>query len=690
MVECPAADRPALLERLSEGDAAFRAEVESLLAEFESDPDFLEDSLSGLSAMSLDDCGFTDSLIGANVGAWIIRNRIGRGGMGAVYLGERSADDFSQLAAIKVIALGMNSEAIIARFHAERQILATLDHPNIASIIDGGVTSDGRPWFAMRYLEGALAVDRYCDMRKLTLQERLRLMIPICESVQFAHQNLIIHRDIKPDNILVTPQGVPVLLDFGIAKLLDAGSELTGTKQLFTPHFASPEQRSGDTVTTASDVFQLGMLLFQLLCGQRPPADSSNNTLGPNPPRPSDHILPAHARRCRETRAGLRRRLRGDLDVVCQQALHPDPQRRYRSAEAFAEDLLNVLNGLPVRARPDSLGYRAGKFLRRNRWSASLAAALFLVAIGFGVFATLTASSIAEKSQAVSIERDRAQATADFLTDLFKLADPTRAERDYSAAEMLDRGLEMLRNNDELSSSERNAVLTAVGGVLQVRGDHERARDILAEAVEVSRLGELGGESYASSLLELAKAEYRLENFAASEQLAREALAVLDGVPNATSVARASVLNQLALALSDQDKLEASVAILEQVVEVRQSQPGAESDRDLAANLNNLGLVYTDLGRLEQAETAFDASLEIVQRAFDPAHPYAAFLLHARAELREMQGELVLASTDLQTALSIATNALGEDHPFVAEARQSLADIRAQQISDQQIGDRQQ
>jgi len=671
--------RAGLLERLGDGDPAFRAELESLIRQFDSDPDFLEQPLPVTVAIGPESALGDDPLIGESLGAWIIRSRIDRGGMGAVYLGERIGEDFSQYAAIKVIALGMNSETIINRFHAERRILAALNHPNIASILDGGVTGDGRPWFAMHYLEGASAVDEYSDTHKLSVDERLRLMIPICESVQFAHQNLVIHRDIKPANILVTPQGVPVLLDFGIAKLLHADDNLTDATGLFTPDFASPEQLSGGMVTTATDVYQLGRLLFQLLSGQRPPLELHGEQSDPRPPRPSECVVPEHAHLRGEKAEGLRRKLRGDLDTICQQALHPEPQRRYRSAEALADDLTRWLHGQPVRARPDTLAYRAGKFLLRNRWSASFATALFLVAIGFGVFASLTASRIAEQSKALSLERDRAQATTNFLTDLFSLADPTRAERDYTAAEMLDRGLERLRQNESLSDTERNAVLTAVGGVLQVRGDHDRARDALAEAVEISRRGGTDRESHAGSLLELAKAEYRLENYAGSEQLARDALDVLDGLSNATSDLHASALNQLAIALSDQGRLEESAMMLERVVEVRRLLPGADMDQDLAANWNNLGMIYTDLGRLERAETAYDASLEIVERAFGTQHPYAAFLLHARAELRELQGEFVLARADLQKALSIATNTLGEDHPFVSQARESL-----EQINDSQ------
>ncbi len=334
-----------------------------------------------------------------------------------------------------------------------------------------------------------------------------------------------------------------------------------------------------------------------------------------------------------ESADSLRRKLRGDLDTICLKALHPEPQRRYRSAEALADDLQRVLDGLPVRARPDTLVYRAGKFLRRNRWSASFAAALFVVAIGFGAFASIAASRIAEQSKAVSLERDRARATADFLTDLFTLADPTRAERDYTATEMLDRGLEKLSENERLSDRERNAVLAAVGGVFQVRGDHERARQVLAEAVELARRGGVAPRDYASSLLELTKAEYRLADYAA--------------------------------------------AILEQVVKARQTLPDVDGRRNLAANLNNLGLIYSELGWLDRAEAAFDAALEIVERDFSPEHPYNAFLRHSRAVLLEQRGEFEQARTELRVALDTATTALGEEHPFVAQVRDDLAAIRA-------------
>ncbi|WP_370308143.1 protein kinase domain-containing protein [Sinimarinibacterium flocculans] len=674
IVDRPAQDRASLIERICADDADLRSELESLLREWDADPDFLERG-SGLAPDHLAEAAGGDPLIGEIVGAWTIVRRIDRGGMGSVYLAERRGDDFHRHAAIKVIARGMDSEAVLARFETERRILAALDHPNIASVIDGGLTADGRPWFAMPYLEGAQPLDAYCDERRLTLTERIGLLRQVCAAVQFAHQNLIVHRDLKPANILVTPQGVPMLLDFGIAKLLDQPSGVTtgAATRLFTPQYASPEQRSGDAITTASDVYQLGILCYRLFCGERPFDETPASEAALR--RPSECVSAEAARLRRETPDGLRRQLRGDLDTICLHALNLEPQRRYRSAEGLADDLDLHLRGLPVYARPDTFAYRAGKFLGRNRWSASFAAALFVVAIGFGVFASVTAARIGEQAEAVRAERDRAQATARFLTELFTQADPTRAERDYTAGEMLERGLSLLEADTALRDAERAAVLTVVGGVYQVRGDYERARTALTEAVGLSRRGGAEGEPYAGSLLELAKVEYRLDNYAASEQLAREALGVFDSLAEVGPDARASALNQIAIALSEQDRLDEATVLLEQVVALRRQLPGAATDQDLAANLNNLALNYVALRRFDRAETAFDASLAIVERRYGPVHPYGAFLRRARAALHEDRGDTDAMRRDLQEALDIGMSTLGEDHPFVLDVTQQLEQV---------------
>jgi non-specific serine/threonine protein kinase/serine/threonine-protein kinase len=343
------------------------------------------------------------------LGPYRLIREIGHGGMGTVYLGVRDDDAFQKRVAIKVLKLGMDAESIVRRFRHERQILASLEHPFIAGLLDGGTTPDGRPYFAMEYVEG-VPITEYCDSHHLHTAGRLTLVLKVCAAVQYAHQNLIIHRDIKPANVLVTADGTPKLLDFGIAKLLNpelSGHTLAPTVaglQLMTPEYASPEQVRGEAVTTASDVYSLGVVLYELLTGRLPyrltsraPADIVRIVCETAPARPSTAIgtgagepassSPGAARPLTVDADVLRRQLAGDLDNIILKALSKEPGRRYASADQFAEDLRRHLAGLPVTARKDTWTYRTGKFVRRNR-AAVIAAAMTFVALVAGIIGT--------------------------------------------------------------------------------------------------------------------------------------------------------------------------------------------------------------------------------------------------------------------------------------------------------------
>ncbi|HEY8550676.1 MAG TPA: protein kinase [Vicinamibacterales bacterium] len=381
----------------------------------------------------------------ARAGPYRLISELGHGGMGTVYLAVRDDDAFQKRVAIKILKRGMDTDAIVRRFRHERQILASLQHPYIASLLDGGTTADGRPYFAMEYVQGQPIVD-YCETHRLDTSARLELFRKVCAAVQHAHQNLIIHRDIKPANVLVAADGTPRLLDFGIAKLLTpgVGGEAAPTVagvQLMTPEYASPEQVRGEPVTTATDVYSLGVLLYELLTGRRPyritsrapaeiarvvcestPARPSAAVTSPEQPAAGDEITreagstaaaPTHGMRPITVDADrLRRRLAGDLDTIVLKALSKEPSRRYASAEQFAEDVRRHLAGLPVMARRDTLGYRTAKFLRRNR---------AMVAAGVLVFLALVAGIIGTASQAriARAERQRAEQRFD---DVRKLA----------------------------------------------------------------------------------------------------------------------------------------------------------------------------------------------------------------------------------------------------------------------------
>jgi non-specific serine/threonine protein kinase/serine/threonine-protein kinase len=358
-------------------------EVNSLLKASRSDR--LEACASDMRVGSAD---IDDTSIGRRIGAYRIVRELGRGGMGAVYLAERADQEFTKQVAIKLLKRGTDTDEVLRRFRSEREILARLEHPNIARLLDAGTSEDGLPYFVMEYVVGA-RVNDYCFAQNLSVAERLRLFLKICAAVQFAHQNLVIHRDLKPANILITSEGEPKLLDFGIAKLvsLDAGAfQLTlQDQQRLTPAYASPEQVRGDVITTVSDVYSLGALLYELLVGvsphkftaAHPSATELWRVVGEQaPPRPSAAARDAH----------LRRKLRGDLDNVLLTALRKEPARRYSGVGAFSEDIRRYLEARPVRARRATLAYKAGKFVSRNK-VATAAAALALIAllVGTGV-----------------------------------------------------------------------------------------------------------------------------------------------------------------------------------------------------------------------------------------------------------------------------------------------------------------
>jgi serine/threonine protein kinase len=406
-------------------------EVQSLLACEEQTNGFLAAPALALSADFF--AGDGDERAGQTVGHYQIVREIGRGGMGTVYLGQRSDDEYRKFVAIKVVRRGMDTHDILRRFRNERQILASLEHPYIARLLDGGTTDDGLPYLVMEHVEG-LPITDYCDQRRLTTEERLELFRMVCAAVQHAHQNLVVHRDLKPSNILITSDGTPKLLDFGISKVLDPelsafSMEHTRTEfRVLTPDYASPEQVRGEQVTTASDIYSLGIVLYELLAGHRPyrataapahelvriiceqeptrPSTAIINVevVNHDQPKPQITITPESVSRARDTQPDkLRRRLSGDLDNIVLMALRKEPKRRYESAAQFAADIGRHLEGLPVSARKDTVKYRATKFVRRNRLGV-LAAALVLISLVAGLAAALWQAGVARGKARIAAE----------------------------------------------------------------------------------------------------------------------------------------------------------------------------------------------------------------------------------------------------------------------------------------------
>jgi non-specific serine/threonine protein kinase/serine/threonine-protein kinase len=425
-IEREPAEREAWLTSACAGDDALFEEVARLLSHEKTAHGFMEESPFG-KVVRLGEG--ERPFVGRRVGAYEIVGEVGRGGMGAVYLARRADEQFESLVAVKVIRRGMDTDDILRGFRNERQILAYLNHPHIAKLLDGGTTEDGLPYFIMEYVEGR-PVKEYCDGRKLSVEERLKLFRKVCSAVSYAHQNLVVHRDLKPSNILVTADGVPKLLDFGIAKFLspdNANHEQTATNvRAMTPEYASPEQVRGERVTTASDIYSLGVILYELLAGRRPyrlggrtPAEVAQLISESEPEKPSTAVsrveevestdgLKTDGAERKETGpqaistlrdatpAELSRRLRGDLDNIVLKAMRKEPERRYASVEQFAEDVERHLAGLPVRARKDTFGYRTSKFVRRNKAGVA-AAALVLLTLISGIISTAWEARKAER-----------------------------------------------------------------------------------------------------------------------------------------------------------------------------------------------------------------------------------------------------------------------------------------------------
>lgn len=407
-----------------------RAEVESLLESFEKSESFIENP-----AAKINEVFASENSDGKLIGSYKIIKEIGKGGMGIVYLASREDEQFHQRVAIKVVKREIDNEEVLHRFRNERQILASLKHPNIAQLLDGGTTNEGSPYFVMEYVEG-LPLTQYCDEKQLSANERLDLFKKICSAVQHAHQNLIIHRDLKPNNIIVTHKGEPKLLDFGIAKFLnpELSGEMSQTMTQFrvmTPEYASPEQIKGSHITTASDIYSLGVILYELLTGERPYKLEGKNleevfqTITQFEPNlPSKVISNSGSTKIPQSAIRNAQSLKGDLDNIVLMALRKEPIRRYKSVEQFADDIQRYLKGLPVSARPNTFSYRAEKFIKRNLAACAVGSLLVLSLFG-GLFISLRQTNIAYASQAkAESETAKSQKIAKFMEKVLNYANP--------------------------------------------------------------------------------------------------------------------------------------------------------------------------------------------------------------------------------------------------------------------------
>ena len=613
--ELPASERAAFLAEACAGDEALRREVESLV-EFD-DPN--QGRLGGVVRDAIADVALAvsaDRLALERIGPYRLLSEIGSGGMGTVFLAERD-DDIAQRVAIKIVR-GYISPDTLRRFRSERRILAGLEHPYIARLIDGGTTPAGMPYLVMEFVDG-VPVGRYCDERKLSVADRIALFLRVCEAVSFAHRSLIVHRDLKPSNILVTADGTPKLLDFGIAKLIDDEvadtDHTTPSMRVMTPQYASPEQVRGERITTASDVYSLGMLLFALLAGRYPydtdsqrPDEIERLVCEQEPPKPSALAEPAAA--------GA---LRGDLDTIVLTALQKEPARRFASVDSLAEDLRRHLDGRPVMARPSTWRYRAGRFVRRNR-AAVAAGVLFAATVaGFAVALVIYATREAR-------ERDAAERVTTFLTEMFSGLDPAQARGGNDATTILDRGAERAGREFEGRPEVRARVLDAIGSAYLGIGQFQKS-------------------------------------FAAQ----REALASLEQSGHGDSLQAASVMTNLANGLIyGFDRVEAE-RLATRALEIRRRELGPRHP-DVAASMLVLGHALDGQGRQEEAGRIYADTIAMWRETLGPNAAEAAQPLVRLAAYRREAGDFVEAERLARELLTIRQAAFGELHPEVGEA----------------------
>lgn len=644
----------AWLEAACGGDRDLQAEALALLQCQNQVAGFIETPAvsRGLEILAEDEDH--QSLVGKRIGPYVLVREIGHGGMGSVFLAER-ADEFRQQVAIKLVRSGIASADVLRRFRQERQILAALDHPNIARLLDGGVTAEGLPYLVLDYVDGQ-TLNQYAQQHQLSVTDRLKLFRTICSAITYAHQNLIIHRDIKPSNILVTTEGVPKLLDFGIAKLLDpdlsqaAGHTLTELK-VMTPEYASPEQVRGDQVTTATDTYSLGVLLYELLTSRRPyrfksrrPDEVARVICEEEPERPStalsrvedearsngasaEAITPQPLSRVSNGQPEkLRRLLSGDLDNIVLMAMRKEPERRYASVEQFSEDLRRHIEGLPVVAHRDTFSYRATKFVRRHKVG-TIAAALVVIAVISGISATAWQARTARR------ERDKEQYINAFLQDMLSAAAPEGSGPDVREIDVLNeaskRAKIQLADKPEIMAD----VLLTLGGTYLSLGQYAQAETELRIAVDASL--KANGELHATT---------------------------------ATSMA------WLGLALTQQGKLAEGEQLSRRAVEL-QRRLHPEGSGNLGVALYALGYNLIAKGEPKAAQPLLKEASDLALKYFGEGHGYYLTSLVMLGSAHEKAGEVDLAEPLYRKAINVGSGVEPRYRIYLAQAQFFLGSL---------------
>lgn len=669
------------------------------------------------------------------LGPYRLLKAIGTGGMGRVYLAQRSDGAFDREMALKVVKRGMDSDQVLTRFRREQQILARLEHPNIAQLLDAGVSDSGRLYFVMEYVDGQ-PIHQYCDDQRLSIDQRLALFGQVCGAVQHAHHALIVHRDLKPSNILVSSRGQVKLLDFGIAKLLGApdGDPLTRTGEaVLTPDYAAPEQIKQQPITTAVDVYALGVLLFELLSGTRPFETEADNDLrerqlNTDPLPPSRVISRALSGRSQEidtqlletsrqlTAKQLERRLKGDLDNICLKALQRDPGHRYRSVDQLNEDIGRYQKGLPINARPHSLGYRTGRFLKRHAFGSAATLAVLIALASLVVFYT---QRVAQERDSAVAEQQKTQEVVDFVTGMFARADPANAMGEaVTVGTVLDTAVTELDTTLLDRPAVRGRLLAMLGELKYALGRADQAESILREALsaqltahgenhldtatiklllafvhqnrgELAAAGTLLNESEAirrlllpaadPEMVEIVSAQAELKefegNYGAAEALYLDALkrARLSQPPSSSHVA--SMATKLAGLLRTVGRNTEAEPLLDEALTIF-AQIYPDGHPDVSSAQRQLAGLMRDTGRFDEAKPLYEQLIRDRERMLGPTHLEVANSYNSYSQLLDDMGETEAAMQAQQKMIDLVREHQGDPHPSLAAAYNNMAFLK--------------
>ena len=692
-----ASDRESILQEQCGDDSKLRREVEALFAAAQDQEDILDqplgegtpDLLAGL-ASDLGETLDTDQA-GRTIDRYRLVEVLGRGGMGVVYLAERADEHFEKSVALKLIPRGLETPEKERRFLIERQILARLEHPGIARLLDGGVTDEGFPYLVMEYVDGE-PIDEYCRNRGLSVRDRLELMRQVCTAAQYAHQNLVVHRDLKPSNILVTAERQAKLLDFGVGKILEEAEGDPATAfQPLTPEYASPEQIQNRAVSTATDVYSLGVLLYRLLTGTTPHRlrGSGSDSNGPMEDRAQTLTKPPS--RVIEAGAGgenleapplspqkLQKRLEGDLDTIALKALRKEPERRYASVIEMSDDIERHLEGRPIHARRSTWRYRAGKFVVRHRLSVA-AAALISLLLGAGVVTIAWQGRVAARERdRAQLQAQRAERVADLLSSLFEAANPRQeAGEQVTARDLLDQGEARIRTELTDEPFLRAQLLEVMSRAYTGIGDFDKAADLASDSVSSLRAeGPEANMELAKSLTTLGAIHFARGEYDECDAFLVEAVHLHEAEDPVSAEDLAVTLGHLAQLRNTVGKATEAEAILRRTLAIWQ-----ESGNEEQAALTNhiLATTLENLGDVEVALELKQESLEVLRRLYGEENPVVAQLTNNVAFNLHNSGRFEEAEQLYRQALAVSERRLGPDHVEVAEVLSNIGRLMMDQ-----------